>query len=181
MPTRDDYDESEHVKETFAYYGRAAYTANVVETGLAHALMQIEFLTSVRDEFVRTKGLGFDRSRYEADFDAFMARQFAKTMGTLKNRVEKLGDFDDGLKKRIHLATERRNFLMHNYWREMAELFATREGRTKMIAELENDAEMFEKLDEDIQAATEPVRQRLGIRDDVVNPYVEAYIAKFRD
>jgi hypothetical protein len=76
-------EEGQQIKETFAYFGRAFYMASVVETGLAHVLLEAEFLGSVRDEYVRKKGQGFDRKKYEADFDAFMEKNFAQTMGNL--------------------------------------------------------------------------------------------------
>ena len=82
------YDEGEHIKEVFAYFGRAIYAASCVETGLTHALLYLDYFTIVKDEFRRTKGLGFDRQKYEADFDAFMERHFAQTFGNLIKRVQ---------------------------------------------------------------------------------------------
>ena len=40
-------DEGEHVKEVFAYFGRAYHYASVLETGLAIALLFAEFLPRV--------------------------------------------------------------------------------------------------------------------------------------
>jgi hypothetical protein len=171
-------EESEQTKETFAYFGRAFYMASVVETGLAHVLLQAEFLTSVRDEYVRTKGKGFDRKKYEADFDAFMEKNFAQTMGNLIRRIRNFPEFTEGLKARIIAAKERRDFLVHHYWRERAVSFFNSEGRAKMILELNADAEMFEGLDKDIQAAMKPIRQRLGINEDKIAAHVKEFMAK---
>lgn len=173
-----DYDEGEHVKEAFAYFGLAAYSASVVETGLAHALLHIEFLTEVQTQFLKNGKAGFNRAKYEADFDAFLEKQFSKTMGTLTKRIETVAGFDDALKRRITEAVARRNFLTHHYWREMAEPFATRIGRSKMISELQADSDCFEKLDEDIQAALKPTRQKLGIKDEWLEAHVQAHLAK---
>jgi hypothetical protein len=81
-------EEGEQIKETFAYFGRAFYMASVIETGLAHVLLQAEFMESVREEYVRTKGKGFDRKKYETEFDAFMENNFAQTMGNLIKRFK---------------------------------------------------------------------------------------------
>ena len=85
------------IKEVFAWFGRAIYMANVVEVELAHTLLQIDFMTKVRDNFVRSKAKNFDRKKYEKDFDNFLKEQFSKTMGDLKKEVAKVSDFDEKL------------------------------------------------------------------------------------
>ena len=102
---------------------------NVVETMLATALLQIEFMKGVRDEFIRTKGVNFDPKKYEHDFDRYQKEQFSQTMGALKKRLDRLSGFDEKLKKRISDATDRRNFLVHHYWRESSTRFLTESGR----------------------------------------------------
>lgn len=140
--------------------------------------MQAEFLESIRGEYVRTKGKGFDRKKYEADFDAFMEKNFTLTMGNLVRRVQKFTEFSEDLKTRIIAAKDRRDFLVHHYWREMAVRFYNPEGRATMIDELNTDAELFEKLDEDIQKAMKPIRQKLGIKEDAIAAHVQEYMAK---
>src|ERR1700757_2247057 len=112
------------IRETFAYYGRAVYTSSVVEVALAHVLLFAQFMKKVRDDYIATKGKGFDRKQYECDFDTFMDEQFAQTIGNLMRRVEKFSDFDDALKARIADAKKRRDFLTHHYWRERRKNFA---------------------------------------------------------
>ena len=172
--------DDEQIKETFARFGRAAYMANVLETGLAHTILQIDFMTDVRKEFIRTQGKNFNREKYEKDFDAFLEKQFSQTMGKLNERVTSFTDLDEKLKKRISDATKRRNFLIHEYWRENALSLDTKPGREKMIAELKSDADIFEKLDQDIRDATKPVRSRLGIKEEVLNARVEKRLAEVR-
>jgi hypothetical protein len=174
MPeTKENYDEGEHIKETFACFGRAAYMANVVETGLAQTLLQIEFMAGVRDEFIRTKGKDFDREKCAADFDAYLEEKFEKTMGTLKRLAFETDAFNENLKRRITEATDRRNFLIHHYWRKADVLFLDKDGRAKMIEELERDIQTFEKLDQDIRDATKPVRKKLGIKEEELDARVE--------
>jgi hypothetical protein len=146
------------VRETFAYYGRAVYASSVVEVALAHVLLFAQFMKKVRDDYITTKGKGFDRKQYERDFDAFMDDQFAQTMGNLMRRVEKFSGLDDALKARIADAKKRWDFLTHHYWRERSVNFATSAGHEQMREELNADAEMFERLDRDIDAA----RRRCG-------------------
>ena len=101
------------IRETFAYYGRAVYMSSVLEQQLAHVLLYAQFMKKVHDNYMATKGKGFDRKQYERDFDAFMAKQFDQTMGNLVKQVGKFGGFDDALKARIGSAKKRRDFLTH--------------------------------------------------------------------
>jgi hypothetical protein len=63
------------IMETFARFGRAIYMANVVELGLAHTLLQIEFLTPAREKFIQSQGKNFDRKKFDAEFEAFMEKR----------------------------------------------------------------------------------------------------------
>jgi hypothetical protein len=168
------------IRETFAYYGRAVYMSSVVEVALAHVLLFAQFMKRVRDDYIATKGKGFDRNQYERDFDAFMDNQFAQTMGNLMRRVETFGRFDDALKARIADAKKRRDFLTHHYWRERSIDFATSAGRVRMREELNADAEVFAKLDRDIDAASAPLRANLGIKDEMLEDYYRKFMERVK-
>ncbi len=171
-------EEAWDIRETFAYFGRTFYMASALETGLAHALMFTDFLHSVKEEFLKDGGKSFDRTRYEQEFDAFMDKQFAQTMGNIMRKVEKLADFSDELRARIAAAKKRRDFLTHHFWRERARAFVTMKGRAAMRAELKADMNMFEKLDRDVNAALLPARKRLGIKDEWLEAHSKKIIAE---
>jgi hypothetical protein len=71
MWARDEHldDDSWERREVFAYFGSAMYMASVLEVGLSHVLMHGQYMKQVRDNYVWTRGKGFDRKKYEADFD----------------------------------------------------------------------------------------------------------------
>jgi histidyl-tRNA synthetase len=171
--TNDQYDESAHIQVTFAEFGRAIYMANLVESGLVQTLLQIDFMTKVREEFVKTKGQNFDPKKYDKDFDEYMEKQFESTMGQLLVKLKNYDVFSDELRGRIQKVVDRRNYLAHSFFREADAKFLSREGREEMIGELLDDADTFEQLDKDIREATRPVRERLGIKEDVLNERVE--------
>jgi hypothetical protein len=173
-------DEAWDVRETFAYFGRAFYMASVLEVGLAHALMFGEFMLGEREKMIATKGKGFDRKQYEADFDAYMDKQFGQTMGQIMRRVQSLSGFDDSLKKRMVAMRRQRNFLAHHYWRERSVQFAAMAGRAEMRAELYEDSEAFGKLDRDIDAAMKTTRENLGIDDEVLEAHSRRMIEKMK-
>ncbi|MGO6803450.1 hypothetical protein ACCS50_23945 [Rhizobium ruizarguesonis] len=171
------YDEGEHIKEVFAYFGRAYYEAGVLETGLAIALMQSDFMSRVRDDYLTDRGKSFDRTQYEVEFDRFMESQHSQTLGNLLKRVSALPELSDALKERLREAKKRRDFLGHHYFRERAVDFSNRIGRDKMIAELHNYGDMFELIDRDLYAELAPIREKLGMDGE----NFQKYLAKFYD
>lgn len=174
MPRNDENldDKGWERRETFAYFGSAMYMASVLEVGLAHVLM-LGFMKKTREDCIGTRGKGFDRTKYEADFDAFMNDQFAQTMGNLIRRVSTFAAFDDEMKARIVAAKQKRDFLTHHYWRERSVEFSTSAGRGIMMEELQADMEMFRQLDRDIEATTKHIRESIGMDDKMVEAYVK--------
>jgi hypothetical protein len=134
--------DDDQVKSVFACFGRALYLANVVEIGLVLSLLQVDFFSAAKAEAL--SGAKFDRGKFNSDFDAFMDKHFAQTMGNLVKRVEAFAALGEKLKVRIRDAKNRRDYLSHHFWREQAEQFGTSKGREAMIAALQGDADGFE-------------------------------------
>jgi hypothetical protein len=109
-----------------------------------------------------------------------MEEHFAQTMGNIIKRIEKQSELDEKLRQRISDAKERRDYLVHHYWRDLAVQFGTRVGRDKMIIELKDDADTFEALGKDIRTALKPVREKLGIKDEVLDAHVEKRMAELK-
>jgi hypothetical protein len=174
MRSEEMEEDAWHTRETFAYFGRAFYLATCLETGLAQALLFAEFLHGVKEKLLAEGGLeSFSQSAYELEFDAYMEKQFAQTLGNIIRKIEKLPEISDELRRRIVTAKKRRDFLTHYFWRERAMEFATTKGRSAMRGELEVDMEAFEKLDADVNAALRPARQRLGIKEEWLQAHFE--------
>jgi hypothetical protein len=172
----EPYDENEHTKSVFAHFGRAYYMANVFETGLALAILQLEFLTGVKDR-VEREGLGsFDRVRFPADFDAFLDHQHARTLGGLLKRVKKLTALPAPLQELVADAKAKRDFLAHHYFRERAEQFANRRGRDRMIEELDDAMAVFDTADRTLEEFLEPLRRSLGLAGERFEARVEEYL-----
>lgn len=58
--------------------------------------------------------------------------------------------------------------------------FLDNDGRTKMIRELNGDAEMFEQLDVVIREAMKPIRKKLGIEEEVLDEQVDKRLAEVK-
>jgi|SRR5271166_657069 len=160
----DNYDKGEHIKEVFAYFGRAYYTANLFETGLAIALKR-EGVHSL--------------DRYETEFDTFMKKQHAQTLGNLLKRFEKHNTADTKLKTMLAEAKDKRDFIAHHYFRERAEEFATRVGRDSMIAELDASTTVFDEADEAIQAVVAPRLASIGVSVEHMESHIKRYVESF--
>lgn len=174
----DGYDEGEHVKEVFAYFGRAYYAASCLETGLAMAMLWVDFLARVREDYARDGGKSFDRATYEAEFDAFLANQHAQVMGSLIKRVNGATNLTDDLKAKVTEANGRRNFLSHHFWRERAVEFSNRKGRDQLIAELDEAGEFFLSVDHQLDAEMLPTRRAIGLSEEVLERHMAKFIAE---
>ncbi len=160
------YDASDHTKTTFAYFGRAFYAANVFESGLQIAIMLLEFFAEQEAKIRKEGRQSFSREVYEAEFDAFFARQFAQSLGNLIKRAQSLAAMPDDLKARISRVKERRDFLAHHFFRERAIDFASRAGKDRMIEELEHDHDLFCEADRDLSEFLSPIRRRWGLTEE---------------
>lgn len=152
------------------------YAASVFEAGLAISLMTLDFL---RSEAVNMRQVGpkaFDRAKYEADFDAFMARQHAQSLGNLIRGLNKAIDVGAEVKPLIDKAKIRRDFLAHHFFRERSIEFATRAGRDTMIEELERDHDLFEQADRAIEKLIRPHRAALGISDEILESHYQKFL-----
>jgi hypothetical protein len=172
------YDEGEHCKEVYAYFGMAYYESGVVESGIANALLYGEFLLGWKQRIEREGKASFDRGVYEAEFDAYMQNQFAQTLGNLFKRLDQVIGIPTDLKGAIAEGKKLRDFLAHHFYREHAKDFVTRQGRDRMIVELAEMGAKFEEIDRSIQALLEPVKRILGIREELLNKYMAEFSRK---
>jgi hypothetical protein len=177
----ESYDEGEHSKTVFAHFGRAYYMANVFETGLAFAILQLEFLTGIKDRVEREGLSNFDRAGFQAAFDIFLDRQHSQTMGNLLKRVEGLTTLPERLGQLVADAKAKRDFLAHHYFRDRAEQFASRRGRDRMIEELDGAMAIFDAADKALEAFLEPLRNSLGMAGARFEASVEEYLKSLRD
>ena len=154
--------EGEEVREVFARYGRAVYAASCVETGLAIALMHVEFMAQSHGR-ARRERKAPSRAEWQAMFDAYLARQHGLTLGTLIDRFRSVWRVEPALDDLLQAALDRRNFLIHGYFRERAVDFAHSAGRAAMIEELDAAHDLLSRADEAVQAAVAPILPKLGI------------------
>ncbi|NWF74715.1 MAG: hypothetical protein HXY51_16990 [Nitrospirae bacterium] len=167
MAGRED-ERDDHVKSVYAQFGLALYLAQVLEHGLANALIAAELLP-------RRAGKPVPREQWEAEFDVFMDQQFQQTLGRLIRALRAASPVPSDLEALLARALEKRNFLSHYYFRERAEMFMSRKGRDQMIDELQQAGKLFETADERLTEVAKPLREKYGLTDERLKPLEEAY------
>lgn len=163
-----DYSADEHVKNVYAHFGLALYLAQVLEHGLANALMCAELLPL-------RGGKPVPRGEWEAEFDAFMEQQFEQTLGRLIRDLSSATMVPVELEGLLSKALTTRNFLAHHFFRERAEAFMSKDGREAMIRELQSAQELFETADEKLTSIVKPLREKYGLTDERLKPFEEEY------
>lgn len=167
-----DENSNDQIKTVCAHFGLAIYLAQVLEHGLANALMCTELLP-------RRAGKPVPRKQWEEEFNAFMEQQFKHTLGRLIQRLESITSVPDDLEDLLTEALAKRNFLAHHYFRERAEAFMSHSGREQMIAELQEAQKLFERADDRLDKVTTPLLERYGLTDDKLKPFMDEYMARF--
>lgn len=170
-------DEDAEVKAVFAYFGRAAYQASCLETGLAMALLHCELMAQTHGRF-RRHGVAPTKAEWEAQFDTYMDKQHGLTLGQLIDRFRSFHKATPELMALVEKALKRRNHVAHGFFRDHAVSFSGSAGRARMIAELEADHDLFLAADEAVQAAVAPVLAKMGVDQARMQTEIAAFIAK---
>ncbi len=162
-------DENEHHKEVFAYFGLAMYTAQVLEHGIVNALVSCDLIPNQRH---KAKSL----QDWSLEVDQFMDGHFENTMARLIKSFQKFTITSDELEQSLVASLKMRNLLAHRYFRERADVWFTKEGRSSMIAELQSAKELFDKTDQLITDLIRPLLHRHGLTDERLRTLEEEYL-----
>lgn len=105
--------------------------------------------------------------KWEEDFDKFFDGESQRTMGQLLGRFQKIGIPCEELKIKLREALKKRNWLAHSYFFERAMDFMNEAGRNKMISELEQAAEYFKSIDEEVSSIFYKIADTYGLTEKV--------------
>lgn len=151
-------------KEVFAFFGRAAYYAQVLEQELMifAVMMHLSGQTSITQMAV------------EALFETFESRTF----GQLLREARALTAISSNLEAKLMDALNRRNDLAHRFFARRSEDFISNAGRVEMIEELHQAAVLFEEVNAALTAIREPLSQKLGLSQDLVERELDRMVAR---
>lgn len=166
MSHTDDIPEPDgsDAKEVYAFYGLAAYMAQVVEKALVTLLAIVE-----------TNGVRTTRADYEAVFSQLDSRTF----GQLLRRLARMLPISAEIEALLLEALQRRNYLAHHFFADRAAAFMVNHGRVQMIAELRAYTELFHRAEDQIGLLRDPVMKKRGMTREAVERYAEAMVAAF--
>jgi len=156
-----EHDEGEHVKEVYARFGLAVYSAQVLEHGLVNALVILDLIPSRRH-------LARSHDEWGAEVDAFMDRHFDATMGRMIKNLREVTQVDADLEHLLREALSKRNWLAHDFFRERATEFVSPAGREQMLREVDECRDFFKAADERLDAIVGPLRRNAGLTDELL-------------
>ena len=155
-------DRDDLVRDVYAHFGLAIYSAQVLEHGLVTAIV------------FASKAAG--RLPNVADFDALLNSKFERTLGGLIRELRNHVPVDPRLAELLKTALAQRNWLAHHYFRERAVTFMDDNGCTSMIAELQSAQDLFRQTDVALAEVVSPLSAQIGVTEHQIDAYVTEVI-----
>lgn len=148
-------DESWQIREVYAKYGLAMYTAQCLETGLVNLLTALKMKQG--DKMTRS------------DIDSFFEENYKKTLGGLISSLRQSMEISENLESDLGELLDLRNYLAHRYFREKAVDLMKEGGRRNMLSELDVIRLKLEDGDKRIDLIFSAYRKKFGISDEMIN------------
>jgi len=160
VPEPEDYSE----KEVYAFFGLAAYSAQVLEKGLVN--MVVTF---------KTFGLPITRAEFDVIFDAHDSRTLGQLLRVARDRHIPIPDETDKL---LGQALEKRNYLNHDFFADHAGHFMTESGRRMMIQRLSDLISLFKNADWHCEPIYRPLLERMGVTEQSLQKHAREFIER---
>lgn len=159
-PAPDNYGD----KEVYAFFGLAAYSAQVLEKGLVN--MVVTF---------KTFGLRITLAEFDAIFSAHDSRTLGQLLQAARNLQIPIPVETDQL---FSQALKKRNYLNHDFFAARSGYFMSETGRRKMIRELRELILLFQTADEHCEPIYRPVLERMGVSEQTIQKLAQDLITK---
>ena len=147
-----EYDDP---KEVFAFFGLAAYAAQVLERGVLFLALELH--------------LNNAESVTERDIDSLLGGLESRTLGQVIAAIRQMGFPSNLLEERLAEALARRNELAHQFFWDHAEYFMTKGGRVCMIDKLRSLTATFQEADVETEKTLFEVSKCTGFTQEAVN------------
>ncbi len=135
------------VREIFAYYGRTMYLAQTIEKGIMNLV-----ITNQHKH-------GITKTRY----DEILHEKSSLTFGQLKRDIKELNCFSENELGLIEDFHKNRDFLAHSYWWERAVEFYDEKLQHKLLEELNELTDSFDKLNDIVEGKIKPFIEKHNI------------------
>jgi hypothetical protein len=150
-------EQSELIKEVFARFGTAYYESEVLHRGLCNIYALATF----------DKPESVTRPR----LDEKLTYAYSHTLGQIIKESKHL--FPTEIQEKLDLALSKRNFLAHHFWFEKNHLMFDEQGLLQLQQQLIAFTEFFDELDKTISKFFQPIRQKFGITDQMIQDIYE--------
>ncbi|WP_156906859.1 hypothetical protein [Desulforegula conservatrix] len=161
-------DHSEPFKEVCANFGAAMYFAQVLEHGIANALLFLDFIPRTRGKWT------------PEEYDAFFNQNFDKTLGNLIKTLKNVSSLPAILEVDLQKSKEKRAFLAHHFFRERADAFVL--GKfDDAIQELEAFQNFFRETDMALQNFVKPITDKIGLSEQWFQEALSFYKSQLRN
>ncbi len=168
--------ESIEIREVYALAGLALYQAQCLEHEIVNSLglsAILPFWTEKRPK---------SRAEYRAFVDQVWDENYDRTFGQLLRSLRQSGTaIPTAVDLLLRESLEKRNRLVHRYFRERANDWFNTEGRRLMASELKNMEELFRKADLALHDVAVKIRATIGITDAKITAIAELMAANASD
>lgn len=157
----NDRPDDDLIREVYARFGLAYYQSECLHRELC-MILALSGLPS-RDLITRPR------------VEERLSQAFSLTLGDVVTKLE--GVLPAELGRELREAADRRNFLAHQFWFERAHLMFSVEDVRQFLVELDEYAELFDRLDTRVTEWAEPKRRELGITQELVQTSLRHILA----
>ena len=154
-------------KETYAFFGLAAYWGQVLEHSALNLaiVLQLPAVNLVSQEL------------FEELYTTLTRKTFGQLLKASKTVIQVSMDDEEYLGEVLEL----RNFLIHDYFRENADNFLSEAGRAEMKKALQTIISKFKKADSILEAIYAPLWEKYGINTEFIDEHVKNLYAKAKE
>jgi len=156
--------EGSDVKEVYAFYGLAAYQAQVLEKALVNLVIGLD-----------ADGVPVLRSHFDTLFDRFDPRAFAQLVSAAGARVA----LSEPAQQLLAEALRRRHHLTHQFYADHAAAFTTDEGRALMIEELRLLVQLLQRANDEVEKLYLPLLVKHGMTEERIRQLTDEVLARF--
>lgn len=147
-------------KEVYAFFGLAAYCAQVLERGIVSLAVGLHLA-------------GVERITEELIDELYNSLE-SRTLGQVLKAVKALNALPESLEGQLSAALLLRNHLTHAFFWDHAENFMSDRGRGQMIAELQETIRAFKDADIEVEKVVLSIMNKFGLSEDLVVREFEA-------
>jgi hypothetical protein len=169
----DTSSKDEEVKEVYAHFGLAIYSAQCLEHGLVNAFIYLDLIPS-KMPISHSKA-------WEDSVDSFTSKHFEHTLGRMIKDLKKVTDVPLDLSDKLSKALIMRNWLVHDYFREHAKEFLFSSCRKNMIKELKDVTHLINEADKQLSITLDPILKKYGITEELITKTSNDMLSTFKD